>query len=142
MLRATRHRLGGGHGPPPGLDLHALFPNGVPKRSDWNGPFQQIPKHPALAPHPGGYFVSKVNLGIPFMPPFDIYFWRTSFLLVGALICYDLTFGFPVFFQKEKAPGTASHYYFGNNGGIPHHFWCYQDGWHLPNKSGVPRIME
>eukprot|EP00760_Papus_ankaliazontas_P002489 PhM_4_TR11038/c0_g1_i1/m.31452 len=142
MLRRSLARFGGhghGHGPPAGLNIKERFPHGAPKGK----PFQEGLKHPALAPHPGGVWISKVAIGIP-MAPFTLYFWRSGVVMMVTLIAIDNTVGIPgwMFMQKEKAPGKPSHYFFGNNGGIPHHFWCYQDGWSIPNESGVRRIME
>ena len=143
MLSRTVRRLGGGHGHGHGLPIHDFYPKGVPKRT-W--PLRDHPnsgKHPAFAPGPGGYWIGKHMMGWPFHAPFELWFYRAPCILAAALIFYDLTIGLPawLFLNKEKMPGTSSHYFFGNNGGVPHHFWQYQDGFYLPNHSGVPRMI-
>jgi hypothetical protein len=135
MLSRSVARLGGR-----GLPVHEWYVKGVPKRT-W--PMRDGPKHPAFAPGPGGWWVGKHWMGWPLHAPFELYFYRVPFSLTALLIVYDLAFGLPawVFLNKEKMPGTSSHFFFGNNGGIPHHFWQYQDGFYVPNHSGVPRMI-
>lgn len=99
-------------------------------------------KHPGLAPCPGGWFMTKHVLGMPLHPPFEYHFYRAPCVVFVLMATYDLIWGFPVMFYKERVPGKASHFWFHNNGGQPHHFWCYQDGWYLPNPSGVRRLRE
>jgi hypothetical protein len=140
MLTRTLRRLGGhGHGPK-GLPVHDFYPHGVPKRT-W--PMRDHPKHPAFSPAPGGFWVSKYGLGWPFHSPMELWFWRAPFAFLAFAIFFDITVGIPaeMFLNKEKMPRTSSHYFWGNNGGMPHHFWQYQDGFYIPNHSGVKRII-
>mgnify|MGYP001565248137 FL=1 len=140
MLRRTVSRLGGhGHGHGHGVPVEEMYPHGVPKRTF---PLRDHPKHPALAPSPGGWFLGKHTLGIPIHIPYEANFWRLPFLFTCLCIMYDNAFGCPIVFDNEKMPGRASHFFFNNNGGKPHHFWQFQDGWYIPNHSGVKRLYE
>lgn len=139
MLRRSlvvRHGHGhGGHGMP----VEMMYPHGVPKRT-W--PLRDHPKHAALSPSPGGWFVTKHSLGVPWHIPYEANFWRVPWAFTLGCFIYDNIFGIPIFGDMEKIPSRPSHYWFGNNGGKPHHFWQFQDGWNLPNQSGVKRLYE
>lgn len=135
MLRRTVCTRGAGRG----LPLNDMYPNGVPKRTT---PLRDLPKHPAVSPAPGGWWLSKHGMGFPLHAPFEFHFYRAPFMVTAAMIFVDYFFGFPTFFQKEKDPRASSHYFMGNNGGVPHHLWCYQDGWYMPNHSGVKRMVQ
>ena len=125
-----------------GLDMKYLHPRGVPKRTF---PWREPTKHISQAPTPGGTYITRKALGIPCMPPFQYIYPRTFITMFFAAFFYDSFFGFsPLLmpFHKEGIPGRPSHFFFNNNGGIPHHFWQYQDGWSMPNESGAKRWFD
>lgn len=128
-----------GHHHHHGLPLHEIYPKGLPKRTT---PMRDHGKHPAFSPSPGGFFMTKYAIAL-FHPPLEINFYRAPLGLLIIMIAYDLTFGLPgwLFLNKEKADGTSSHYYWGNNGGVPHALWQHQDGWYIPNHSGIKRMV-
>lgn len=132
MLRRSAARLGG-------MDISELYPHGVPRRTF---PYREHKKHVGAAPSPGGFYITKHSMGWPFNAPFDVFFYRSPIIAILCTIAYDIVFGIPQIFDKEAIPGQSSHYWFNNNGGKPHHFWQFQDGFYVPNESGARRPGE
>ena len=138
MMQRTIRRLAGYTG----TDMKYLYPNGVPKRQF---PFREMAKHVGMAPSAGGFYFTQHAVGMPFIPPFQFLFPRAFITVFFATILSDMYFGFsPIIqpFLKEAIPGRPSHFFFNNNGGMPHHFWQFQDGWTIRNESGARRWME
>jgi hypothetical protein len=134
MLARSSAKLG-----PRGLPLKEMYPNGVPTRTF---PYRDHPKHPALAPSPGGWWIGKRAVGIPLSIPYVWDFYKSPIAITVILMAWDIIFGLPAalsFFNRDHVPGQSHHYWGNNGGGIPHHLWCYQDGWYMPNHSGVKR---
>ncbi len=151
MLRRSRLLRGGGGGHGHGHDDHGhgrphyegtpvdwIYPHGVPKRTY---PFREGKKHPAFAPNPGGVWASKYQASYPFIH-FELNFYRVPIMIGFGMILLDLCVGLPVPFAREQVPNKPRHYFGGNNMGNPHHYWCYQDGWFMPNESGSKRLVE
>lgn len=135
MLRKSVRRLGAA-----GLDVEGLYPHGVPRRTF---PYREHPKQIHLAPAAGGFYMTKHAVGWPFNAPFEFLFYRVPALCFIAAVMYDLFIGgFPLPAEKENIPGQPTHYWFNNNGGKPHHFWQFQEGWYYPNESGAKRWFE
>ena len=143
-MRISRLLLGGGgHGAEKGLPLKTIYPKGITENGGKRAtPLREQLKHPAFAPMPSGFWISKHAIGFPLHPPFEYHFYKLPCAVFLIIAVWDLVFGFPTFFMKERVPGKSTHFWFHNNGGAPHHFWCYQDGWYLPNPSGVKRLRE
>jgi hypothetical protein len=142
MLRRCVARLGGGHGHEEhrGLHLDEMYVNGVPRRTF---PYFEHPITPLLMPPATGFYVTRKQLAIPMLAGIvPSYSWRQYMTLVLLAIFIDMTVGTPNPFIKDKVPGRPVHNFFNNNGGQPHHWWQYQDGWSLPNQSGVRRWMD
>jgi hypothetical protein len=147
MMKASRF-LKSGHGHERGLPLSQMYPkvgnhSGSPYPDGKRGfPLRVHKKTAICAPLPGGFYITKHAVGWPFHPPCEYKYYKTPVAVFLLMVIYDLLWGFPVLFYKERVPGKAAHFWFHNNGGIPHHFWCYQDGWYMPNPSGVRRMRE
>jgi hypothetical protein len=139
MLRRTTLAQGGHGGKRyTGVPLEWVHPKGVLKRTF---PMREARKHPAFAPNPGGLFATKYVVNMPLVP-FEMNFYRIPIFTAFSWIILDLLFGLPIPFMREQVPGTSKHFWGGNNQGLPHHFWCYQDGWYVPNESGAKRMVE
>ena len=119
--------------------VETQFPHGVRRGP---GPMFVYPKHPNEAPTAGGNWVGRHGFGVKWHLPYEFPFYRTVFSAAAAFIIYDNIYGLPVPFMRDNIPGSPSHSFRGNNWGVPHHFWCYQDGWTMPNTSGVKRWSE
>lgn len=119
-----------------GFDVKSLYPNGVPKRTF---PYREHAKQICTAPTAGGFYATKHAFGWPFQLPFEWVFYRFPFIAFVMCVVYDLLFGLPLPLMKEIPPGAPKHFFYGNAGGVPHHFWEYQDGWTVPNMSGAKR---
>lgn len=129
MLRRSIQLLSGFH-------VKELYPHGVPRRTF---PYREHQKQIATAPTAGGFYLTKYALGWPFQIPFEWLFWKSAVWLFLGCVAVDLLFGMPLPLIKERESGKSNHYFFGNSGGVPHHFWQYQDGWAVPNMSGGRR---
>jgi hypothetical protein len=148
MLRVSFRRLGGGgghgHKHYHGVPLDWIYPHGVKPRTF---PMRDGPKHPAFAPNPGGILITKTTMNLP-ATPFEFNFYRIPIFIALCWIFLDMTIGLPVPAMREDPnhclawtdPNRVSHHFWAGNGaGLPHHFWCYQPGFYMPNESGAHR---
>ena len=144
MLRRTFLSRGGGA--KTGLDIKTMFPNGQRYAEGGRGsPFYVRKKCPNGADRQaGGAYITETTLGCPLHFPSQYNYWRGPVICGLICIIIDLKWGYtiPFHINKHQVDGVAQHYYLGNNGGAPHHFWCYQDGWYMANPSGVKRMRE
>ena len=139
MMRRSVAKLGGGHHSH-GLPLDEMYLHGIPKRTF---PYYEFPISPALTWGAPGAFVTKSNLSIPlYTGRLHWYNWQPLTAMLLVVMCIDMAVGIPHPWLKDRVPGRAMHNFFNNNNGTPHHWWQYQDGWTLPNPSGVKRWMD
>ena len=138
MLRRCATRLSGDHGH--GLPLEQAYVYGVPKRTF---PYYEHPISSFTMPVPMGLYVTKNFINVPLVTGLTPnYGWQYYTCFVLSLIAIDLLVGMPQPFLKDRVPGRPLHNFFNNNNGSPHHWWQYQDGWSMPNPSGVFRWTE
>lgn len=91
-----------------GMDVKALYPYGVPKRTF---PYREHAKQISMAPMAGGFYLTKYALGLPLQIPFEWLFYRSAIVAFAGCVLWDLLFGFPLPFMKETKPGSSKHFF-------------------------------